>query len=112
MSYDDAGSVITRKGFLMPWRYRPGLPAPLHCEHMLPAGNHYPAPRPLPGGQGVTPGPPLNYGGSGLPSLGIDPTDPLSWGDRGYRQCAGMIGFLNGPDDWQGFGDLNPLQMP
>lgn len=105
--------TITRKGFLGPWKPGcPDAPPPLHIDHMMRAGNWYPAPRPLPGSRGVQPGPALNYGGSGLLPLGIDPTDELTWGDRGYRQCAGMIGFLSGGDDWQGHGELNPLGMP
>jgi hypothetical protein len=35
-----------------------------------------------------------------MPCLGIDPTDRTTWGTRGYRQSAGMIGRLNHPDDW------------
>lgn len=106
--------TITRPGFLLPWRYADnGMPAGLNCEHVRPEGNWYPSPRPLQAGHGVRPGPALNdQGGSGLPSLGIDPTDPLTWGKRGYRTCAGMIGRLNGPDDWHGWGELNPLEMP
>lgn len=105
----DAGSVITRKGFLLPYRPAAGYqPPPLHVEHACPEGRHYPAPRPLQAtGQ---PGPPLNIGGTGMPSLGIDPTDETTWGSRGYRPCAGMIGWLNSPNAWQG-NDLNPLGM-
>jgi len=105
--------TITRTGFLLPWRYAAnGMPSPLNCEHAERAGNWYKAPRPLPASRGVQPGPALNNGGgTGLPPLGIDPTDPLTWGDRGYRQCAGMIGFLNNADDWMGWGEMNPLGM-
>jgi hypothetical protein len=104
--------TITRLGFLQPWKTgNPGAPFPLNIVHAVPAGNHYPLRRPLPGARGAEPGPALNYGGSGLLPLGIDPTDELTWGSRGYRQCAGMIGFLNGPDDWQGQGEMNPLGM-
>lgn len=107
----DPGSVITRPGFLLPYRPLGYMPPPLHIQHACPEGRHYPAPRPLPGSQGVQPGPPLNIGGTGMPSLGIDPTDETTWGSRGYRPCAGMISYLNSPLAWNGSSDLNPLGM-
>lgn len=104
----DAG-LITRRHFL---HYRTGdlgAPPPLHVQS--PCSVWVPPPRPLPGGQGVQPGPALVYGGSGLPSLGIDPTDMSTWGSRGYRQSGGMIGWLGQPDDYRGLDELNPLEM-
>jgi hypothetical protein len=98
-NYDPNG-MITRRHFL---GYKPGPPCnppPLHVTSAHPDANYWPLPRPLEGG--ATPGPQLVIGGTGLPSLGIDPTDPLTWEGRGYRQSAGMIGRFNSPDDWLG----------
>lgn len=98
----EPGSVVTRPGFAMPWRPLGYMPPPLHVQHACPEGNWYPAPRPFEATRGVRPGPPLIYGGGGLPSLGIDPTDETTWGSRGYRPCAGMIGRFNTADAWIG----------
>jgi len=94
----DPKGMITRRHFLA---YKPGCsgaPPPLHVRSANPDANHYPLPRPMEGG--ATPGPALIIGGTGLPSLGIDPTDAGTWGSRGYRQCAGMIGRFNMADDF------------
>jgi len=77
-----------------------GAPPPLHVVSVNPDANHWPLPRPLEAGGHV--GPQLVLGGSGLLSLGIDPTDPPTHEGRGYRQCAGMIGRFNQPGDWLG----------
>lgn len=101
MSYDPDG-CITRPHFMS---YKPGCqgaPPPLHVISANPDANHYPIARPLEGGGTATPGPSLVIGGTGLLSLGIDPTDPTTWEGRGYRQSAGMIGRLNLPDDYMG----------
>jgi hypothetical protein len=97
VDYDPKG-CITRRHFLA---YKAGCgnaPPPLHVMSAAPDGNWYPAGRPLPGGMGAIPGPALNVGGTGMPCLGIDPTDPATWEGRGYRHSAGMIGYLNHPD--------------
>ena len=120
MSYDvngvrdpDPNGMITRPHFL---HYKAGCenaPPPLHILSVWEPGRHAPLPRPLPGSQGVIPGPALIYGGSGLPCLGVDPTDASTWGGRGYRQSRGMIGRFNSQDDWHGnVAELNPLGMP
>lgn len=91
----DPGSVVTRRHFL---GYKPGCegaPPPLHVVSACSQANWFPVPRPLAGGQGVMPGPVLAGGGSiGVP-LGIDPTDPSTWGDRGYHHSAGMCARFN-----------------
>lgn len=100
MTHDPKG-MMTRRHFLA---YKPGCsgaPPPLHVRSANPDANHCPLPRPLEGG-GATPGPALIIGGTGMPSLGIDPTDSTSWEGRGYRQCAGMIGRFNLAEDWRG----------
>lgn len=107
----DPQGMITRLHF---YGYKPcddpNQPPPMHVTSMNPAACHWPAPRPLEAGG--DPGPALVYGGSGLPSLGIDPTDPTTWGSRGYRQCSGMIGRFNVESDWRGNPyQLNPLGM-
>lgn len=80
-----------------------GAPPPLHVVSANPEANHYPWTRPLQAG--AEPGPSLIYGGSGLPSLGIDPTDPSTWEGRGYYHSPGMIGWLNiVPDSYPPFG--------
>lgn len=110
MTWNPQG-LITRRHFLS---YDTGdltAPPPLHIRSACPGGNHVPAPRPLPGCQGVQPGPALVSGGSGLPLIGIDPTDMTTWAGRGYRQSAGMIGWLGQPDDYRGLDELNPLGM-
>ena len=97
----DPKGMMTRRHFLA---YKPGCsgaPPPMHVTSANPDANWNPLPRPIWAG-GAQPGPSLVLGGTGSVSLGIDPTDPASWGGRGYRQCAGMIGRLNGPDDWLG----------
>ena len=102
MGYDPKG-MITRPHFL---NWKPACqnaPPPLHVMSMYDEGNWYPLPRPLEAG-GVAPGPGLVCADPVGESLGIDPTDPSSWEGRGYRQCAGMIGRFNGPDDWLGLG--------
>jgi hypothetical protein len=95
----DPKGMMTRRHFL---GYKPGCdgaPPPLHVVSSNPDANHYPLPRPIWAG-GAQPGPALVLGGAAEQSLGIDPTDPSTWGGRGYRQCAGMIGRFNMPDDW------------
>ena len=99
MGYDPQG-CITRRHFL---GYKPGdmsAPPPLHILSANPDANHVSLARPLQAGG--EPGPAVVIGGTGLPCLGIDPTDPTTWAGRGYRQSAGMIGRFNGPDDWLG----------
>lgn len=99
MGYDPKG-MITRPHFL---GYKPGdasAPPPLHVVSCNQWANHHPLPRPMEAGG--DPGPSLVVGGTGQLSLGIDPTDPSSWGGRGYRQSAGIIGRFNSPDDWLG----------
>lgn len=106
----DPKGMMTRQHF---YGYKPhphpGMPPPLHVVSMG-GGNWYPIPRPLEaGGQ---PGPTVVLGVGGMPCLGIDPTDPLTWEGRGYRQSAGMIGRFNQPSDWRGNPEqLNPLGM-
>ena len=101
--------MITRNHF---YAYEPDYLSdatpPWHCTSMNPNANWHPMPRPLEaGGQ---PGPRVVTGGLGLPCLGIDPTDPATWGRRGYRQSAGMIGRFNYEADWRGNPEqLNPL---
>ena len=104
--------MITREHF---WGYQPhwhaSMPPPLHVTSMCRDANWVPLPRPLQaGGQ---PGPAVVAGGSGMPCLGVDPTDPTTWGSRGgYRQSAGMIGRFNTETDWRGNPQqLNPLGM-
>ena len=97
----DPNGMITRRHFM---GYKPGCdgaPPPLHVVSAHPEANHFPLPRPMYAG-GSQPGPSLVLGGAPFDSVGIDPTDPLTWGSRGYRQCSGMIGRFNGPDDWDG----------
>ena len=99
----DPKGLMTRRHFL---GYKPGCagaPPPLHVVSANPDANHYQVPRPMYAG-GVQPGPTLVLGGPAYDCLGIDPTDSTSWEGRGYRQCAGMIGRFNGPDDWLGVG--------
>ena len=101
MGYDPDG-CITRPHFLA---YKPGCqnaPPPLHVISPHPEGNYSPLPRPLEAGG--EPGPSLVIGDAGYDNYGIDPTDETTWGRRGYRQCAGMIGRFNHPDDWLGVG--------
>ena len=93
--------MITRRHF---YGYKPGsagAPPPLHVVSAHPDANHCPLPRPIYGGT-PAPGPHVSLGGPAYDSLGIDPTDPSTWGGRGYRQSAGMIGRFNSPDDWLG----------
>lgn len=73
-----------------------GAPPPLHVVSVNPEANHVPLARYLPGAMSVQPGPALIIGGTGMPSLGIDPTDPATWGPRGYFPSAGMCGRFNG----------------
>jgi len=87
--------MITRRHFLAYKAACQGAPPPLHVVSANPDANHYPLPRPLEAGG--EPGPSLIIGGTGMPSLGIDPTDPTTWGNRGYNQSPGMIGWLNMP---------------
>jgi hypothetical protein len=92
--------VITRRHFN---GYRPvqgAAPPPLHVESANPDANWHPLGRPLEAGGHV--GPALILGGPAFDSLGLDPTDRATWGGRGYRPCAGMVGRLNDPDDWRG----------
>jgi hypothetical protein len=112
MGYDPKG-LITRRHFLGYRMREDGIyPPPLHVESVHPGANHVPLARPLEAGGEPGPGPALVLGGTGSVSLGIDPTDPATWGGRGYRTCAGMIGRFNGPDDWRGNPEqLNPLGM-
>lgn len=104
MSGYDPKGMITRHHFL---GYKPGkasAPPPLHVLSCHPDANHVPLPRPLEAsGQ---PGPAVIIGGTGLPCLGIDPTDSTTWGGRGYRQSTGMIGRFNLPQDWQELGEV------
>src|SRR5215469_1473958 len=105
--------MVTRDHFYgyKPDYLDPGTP-PWHCQSLNAAANWYPLPRPLPGGRGALPGPALTGGDGGMPCLGIDPTDPSTWGNRGYRQSAGMIGRFNTELDWRGNPEqLNPLGM-
>jgi hypothetical protein len=99
MGYDPKGTV-TRRHFL---GYRPTGkydPAPLHVESANPEANWFPLPRPM--RTMGAPGPDLIVGGVPYTSLGIDPTDPKTWEGRGYRQCSGMMGRFNSPNDWGG----------
>lgn len=108
---DPAGGMITRHHFCgyMP-SADPMLPPPMHVRSVNDDANWHPAGRPLEGGG--QPGPALVLAGDGMPSLGVDPTDPTTWGGRGYNQSAGMIGRLNLPADWRGNPEqLNPLGM-
>lgn len=96
----DPPGMITRPHF---YAYKPACsaaPPPMHVMSANPDACHFPLPRPMEGG--AQPGPALIIGGTGLPSLGIDPTDPATHEGRGYRQCAGMIGRFNLRDDWLG----------
>jgi hypothetical protein len=88
--------MITRKHFN---GYRPvqGACPPMHVESANRDANWHPLGRPLQAGGTV--GPHLIIGGTGMPCLGIDPTDPTTWEGRGYHQSAGMIGRFNLPDD-------------
>lgn len=104
--------LITRMHF---YGYRPhpdpAMPPPHHVVSINSESNWYPAPRPQTA-RFAQPGPALVYGGAGLPSLGVDPTDPATWAGRGYRECAGMVGRLNTVNAWQGNPEqLNPLGM-
>jgi len=99
MGYDPKGT-ITRRHFLGYKAGDCGAPPPLHVTAAHPDARHYPLPRPIGGGTDATPGPHLILGGAAEASLGIDPTDSTTWGGRGYRQSAGMIGRFNGPEDW------------
>ena len=93
--------MITRRHF---YGYKPGCqgaPPPLHVVSANDAANHHPLPRPMYAG-GTQPGPQLVIGGTGSASLGIDPTDPLTWDGRGYNQSVGMIGRFNLDTDWLG----------
>ena len=106
--YDDSGpydpeGVITRPHFVTHKPGCSGAPPPLHVVALNPEAGHSPVAPALPGGSGAVPGPALVLGGTGSASYGIDPTDPSTWEGRGYRQCAGMIGRFNHPDDWLGF---------
>lgn len=78
-------------------------PPPLHVISCHPEANHIPLPRPLEAGG--EPGPALVLGGSGLPSLGIDPTDPSTWGTRGYSPSPGMAARFDCVP-YPGWGDL------
>lgn len=92
--------MITRRHFI---GYKPGCagaPPPMHVVSANMDANHWPLPRPLEAGG--DPGPALIIGGTGLPCLGIDPTDPATWDGRGYRQSCGMIGRFNLPGDFMG----------
>jgi hypothetical protein len=96
----DPKGMMTRRHF---FGYKPGCagaPPPLHVVSAHPEANHWPLSRPLQAGGTV--GPALVLGGQAYESLGIDPTDASTWGGRGYRQCAGMIGRFNQQDDWLG----------
>ncbi len=93
--------MITRRHFQGYKAGCEGAPPPLHVVSANPDACDFPLPRPLEGG-GAQPGPALILGGTGMPSLGIDPTDPATHEGRGYRQCAGMIGRFNQPGDWLG----------
>ena len=86
------------------------MPPPLHVVSSCARANWWPLPRPM-AARG-TPGPALVGDADGMPCLGIDPTDPLTWAGRGYRQSAGMIGRFNVQADWRGNPEqLNPLGM-
>jgi hypothetical protein len=87
--------VITRRHFRGYKAGCAGNPPPLHVRSVNPHANHHDLPRPIEAGGHV--GPALVLGGTGSVSLGIDPTDPLTWAGRGYNQSPGMIGWLNGP---------------
>lgn len=92
--------MITRRHFE---GYKDGCdnaPPPLHVVSVNPDANHYPLPRPLYAGGHV--GPTVVLGSPSDYNLGIDPTDPSTWAGRGYRQCGGMIGRFNHPNDWLG----------
>jgi hypothetical protein len=91
--------VITRRHFVTHRAGHPSAPPPLHVIPLNPDAAWYPLPRPPI--RFAQPGPPLILGGPAYPSLGIDPTDRTTWGGRGYRQCAGMVGRFNDPDDWR-----------
>jgi hypothetical protein len=91
----DPLGLVTRRHFLGYKAGCAGAPPPLHVISAHPPGNWVPVPRPMPD-RGVR-GPQVVLGGTGSVSLGIDPTDPSTWGDRGYKPSAGMIGWLNHP---------------
>lgn len=97
----DPNGMITRRHFLA---YKPGCagaPPPLHVVSAHPAANHFPVPRPMPS-QDAQPGPEVIATATAYACLGIDPTDPSTWGGRGYRQSTGMIGRFNQQTDWEG----------
>jgi len=101
--YDDPEGMITRTHFVTHKPACSGAPPPLHVVALSPDANHFPLMARPPTGEAAQPGPALVLGGQGYDNLGIDPTDPSTWEGRGYRQCAGMIGRFNHPDDWHGF---------
>ena len=97
---EDPNGLVTRPHFVTHKPGCSGAPPPLHVMALNPDANYHPLmPRPDTG-EPVQAGPGLILGGTGSASLGIDPTDPASWEGRGYRQCTGMIGRFNSPDDW------------
>lgn len=102
--------MITRNHF---YSYKPDPSPespPWHCHSLNPHANWYPISRPI--ADRGSPGPTVILAAGGMPSLGIDPTDPATWAGRGYRQCAGMIGRFNSEIDWRGNpAQLNPLGM-
>ena len=96
--------MITRRHFMGYKAGCAGAPPPLHVVSCQEHANWFPSPRPLGGATGVRPGPGLIIGGTGMPSLGIDPTDSSTWSKRGYSHSPGMAPrFDNIPGK---FGDL------
>ena len=92
--------MITRKHFRPHYKAGcAGAPPPLHVISANPEANHYGPQERLACGPGATAGPALILGGTGMPCLGIDPTDESTWDGRGYYHSSGMIARLNFPPD-------------
>lgn len=92
--------MITRSHFV---GYRPGdcnAPPPLHVQPLADAACWVPAPRPLQAY--ATPGPTVIDTAAAETTLGLDPTDPSTWGPRGYYPASGMISWLSDTGDMRG----------
>lgn len=78
------------------WAYHDdvtGGPPPLHFTPVGPASAlWWPAPRPV---AYPTPGVAMTAGTDRTP-VGRDPSDPTTWGARGFAPAAGMIARLDG----------------